>query len=390
MKRYVTIQCSACKRTKDSLIDPTHYALDTCTITLNCEGRLAPIGYTSDGSTTPGVAPTGLLNWYPRGTNLAQAAQLTDPVLYGTSTGLKQQVIIALPGVYPSTSVLTLKLVAEQQTAKDYRQYIFRKSSAFTIINGIEDTVAKKVLRYSISGTNPDYVEVYVNGVKRTKGLGAQEYQLSDTAAMPNSILFNSNSLDGSTQVDVIVTKAATVSSATLKFLRVINDSARTNIGAWEGIDTVTYAKGSTLEKVYSLFCCDFTTSADSLVLDVRLRLNITAGAESTVRSITPGDEASFAGALLLFSRSEVFTQLDRDRTKCVKLDSLVSGGIDYLVMKLIAGERALFVTANSSTNIFPALEVQRFSTSTLQSTNLLGSANATELNNNLVVGPTA
>jgi hypothetical protein len=214
MKRYVKLQCGVCDRTRDSLIDLKHYSTDKCTITLGCEGRLSPVGYTSDGSTLIGVPPAGLTNWYPRSYVPTGASALIATSLYDTATGAKRQLILAVSdaaiGFVPSNSAtIALNFVAEQQVAKDYRQYTYRKMGSFTTVNGVEDGLAKKVLRYTATGLNPDQVEVFIDGVKRTMGLGPEMYRVYDgspgSPVPPNSVLFNSAITGVAPQVDVVV-----------------------------------------------------------------------------------------------------------------------------------------------------------------------------------------
>lgn len=381
MKKYVTLQCSTCTRKKDELLDLTHYKPDRCTITLNCEGRLTPIGHTSDGTALLGVPPTGLSNWYARGSATISTTTLQADPLYDTSTGAKKQIVLAVSndelGFTPSSSAtVTLTLVAEQQTAKDYRQYTYRRTSSFTVINGVEDNQAKKVLRYSLTGSTPDVVEVYVNGVKRERFV---HYDLYDGAVgssvPPNSVLFLSTQTGSSTQVDIVVTKAATLSTLTLAFARTIADEARVGTGAWEGVDAV---KSAALGQ-YSLFYCDFTEDGSHLALDVKLRvqeIGLTDGAPHTITQ----------GAILL-SRSKLFTQIDRQRSKWVPLNSLLNA--NYMVVKLVNGSRSLMVTETAAIDLFPPLEIVRFKDPTL-TTNLTGNDDGAELDNTLIIGPDA
>lgn len=391
MKRYVSLKCTACARTRDSLIDLARYATDKCTITLGCEGRLFPVGYTSDGSTLIGVPPTGLTNWYPRTSTVTSTAEIKGDVLYDTSTGSKRQLILAVSntdiGMVPSAAAtITLNLVAEQQIAKDYRQYVYRKTGAFTIVNGMEDGLAKKVLRYTVTGVTPDLVEVYVDGVKRNRGTGAADYQLYDgsvgSAVPPNSVLFNTVITGVAPQVDVIVTKAATLSTLTLNLTRMSDDDSRVGIGAWEGVDAV---KNPATSQLFSLFYCDFSEVVGAPV-DTKLRVSST-----TPSTLTDGTSVTLdpAWSSILLSRTKVYTELDRQRALWVPLSTLSSDG-NYLVIKLLDGERQLLVTEASVADVFPALEVLRFNVPALRRTGLRGDSESAQLDNSIIVGPDA
>jgi hypothetical protein len=393
MKKYSTLQCSTCKRTRDQLINLTHYAPDKCTITLNCEGRLYIIGNTDAARAVLSIPPTGLSNWHPRGATITTNFTLAEDLLYDTSTGNKKQVILAVSntalGFTPgSQAVLTLNLIAEQQTAKDFRQYTYRRSTPFTTINGVEDAQGKKVLRYNIVGLTPDVVEVYVNGVKRDLGIGIDDYQLNDgtinSPVPPNSVLFNTLITGSSTQIDIIVTKAASISSASLVFNRVIDDESRIGIGAWEDINFVS---SPALNSEYSLFYCDFSEIGTSLGVDVKLR--ISPSMPSYIVNVPLGPSFIVTDASILLSRTKLYTQIDRQRALWVPI-SLLNTNTEYLIVKLIDEARTLLVTESAKKNIFPVLEVHRFNTRKLQTDSFTGDSDAAELDNDIIIGPDA
>jgi hypothetical protein len=390
MKRYVTLECNTCKRTKDTLINLTHYSPDKCVITLGCEGRLSPIAYTSENTNTLGVPPSSTSNWYPRGGSIIQNASIIPDALYNTSNGAYQQIVLAVPnstlGYNPAVnSTLTLNLIAEQQTAKDYRQYTYRRSSSVLVINGVEDSQAKKVLRYTATGQNPDELEVYVNGVKRTRGKTELGYQIYDntvgSAVPPNSILFNTAITGASTQIDVIVTKSVISSNVSLKFKRATSDEARISSGSWEGIDLVKSPEFGE----FSLFYCDFSHIPNLISLDVKLRLDTSN--PNTLLNVNTASSSIVYGAAFLLSRSGLYTQLDRQRALWAPLDGL-NTNTEYLVIKLVDGVRVLLVAESAIKDIFPVLQVKRFNPPTLSISNLLGNNSAAELDNLIIIGP--
>jgi hypothetical protein len=389
MKKYVSLLCSACSRQKDELIDLTHFAPDRCTITLGCEGRLSPIGYTSEGTSVLSIPPTGLSNWYPRGTTETTGTTIKSESLYDTSTGVKQQIVIAVPvnnlGFVPSEdSELTVLFSAEKQTAKDFRQYTFRRSSPFTIVNGVEDAQAKKVLRYSTTGANPDKVEVYVNGVKRDLGV---DYLLNDgvvgSSVPPNSVLFT-ETLTGTTQVDVIVSKATAANTTQIVFSRMIDDESRVGTGAWEGVDYVT----NPVIEDWALFYCDFKEISSVFVngvgLDVKLRFD-----SASIKDYESGPTYPVTFSAMLLSRTKVYTPIDRQRAKCVPLKNL-NTDTDYLVVKTVDGVRSMLVTEASSVDVFPLLEAVRFKAPKLVKSQLRGNDGSAELDNQIINGPDA
>ncbi len=405
MKRYVQLKCSTCARTRESLIDLKYYTTDKCTITLGCEGRLSPVGYTSDGTTLLGVPPTGLTNWYPRATEtvdgVVRPAQyvngtvtsLSTPELYDTGTGTKRQFVLAVSdtslGYTPnSTATVTLNFVAEQQVAKDYRQYTYRKTGSITTVNGVEDGTAKKVLRYDITGTNPDLVDVYVDGVKRSRGTGANQYQLYDgtvsSPVPPNTVLFNTAITGTLSQIDVVVTKAPTLTTLALTFNRAIDDEARVGTGAWEGVDAV---RNQVNHQRWSLFYCD-VTELGTLPMDLKLRLD--PNTPSTIHNTTTST-LNPAWAVILLSNTKLYTELDRLRAKHVPLSALSSSSAtNYLVVKYLDGERQVLLTETMAVDVFPPYEVLRWQAATRRTTGLTGNTEAAVLDNILIVGPDA
>lgn len=390
MKNYVTLKCSVCTRQKDELVDLTHYTPDRCTITLACEGRLTVVGHTSEGSTLLSVPPAGLTNWYPRGSTVAVGTALATDALYDTSTGAYGQLVVAVSvaalGYDPGpASTMTIGLLAEQQVARDYRQYTYRRTGAVSVINGVEDATTKKVLRYTLVGPTPDQVEVYVNGVKRTAGVGADQYQLYDgTVGSPvpvNSVLFGAP-VTGTSQIDVVVTKAVAPSALTLTFTRAVSDEARVGTGAWEGVGLVrSPAVGDR-----ALFYCDFSEIAATLPLDVKLRLDPAAPPAVRDTPVSAPTTLPVSQLSLLLSRAKVHTTIDRLLAVWVPLAAL---GTEYLVTKLLDGTRALLVTERAVASLFPPLEAVRYAASTPLRRGI-GADGAAELSNPSINGPDA
>lgn len=374
MKSYVQLKCSVCQRTKDQLINVTRYQPDRCTITLACEGRLSPVGYVSNGSSILGVPPTGLTNWYQRGTQLISSSALNAEMLLDTSCGAKQQLVLAVKN--QDTGPCVLELEAETQTAQDYRQYTFRRSGAFTVINGVEDGTGRKVLRYDITGATPDTVEVYVNGIRRTRGAGAEQFELYDgtpgSVVPPNTVLFNTQVTGSNVQVDIIVRKAASTSTISLNLDPVIDDDARVGLGSWEGVDYIQLIPSA---DEWHLFYLDFSEIVQP-ANDVRLKLKSVTVNSSTM----PAQDVA-----LLLSRAP-HTQVDRERSVLVPFDALSSGG--YLVVKLNGTVKSLMVTQSSTRELFPPMRVQRHNANSTIRAGLTGSDQAIALDNTIIIGP--
>jgi hypothetical protein len=201
--------------------------------------------------------------------------------------------------------------------------------------------------------------------------------------APPNSVLFNTAITGVAPQVDVIVTKQATLSSLTLPFSRMISDESRAGLGAWEGVDAV---KNPATGVRWALFYCDFS-EVGTVPIDVRLRLD--AGSTLIdgvfVKTLTSGD------AMIVLSREKLYMSVDRQRSKWIPLSALTTT-TDYLVIKTIDKVRELLVTESSAVDTFPPLTVLTYQPKTLitSTATLAGDGDAAALDNTIIIGPDA
>ncbi len=385
MKRYVRLSCTTCTRTKDQLIDLTHYTPDKCTITYQCEGRLQPIDYVSNGSPIVGVAPTGVTNWYPRNSTFLSTSTTVAPALRDLSTGQTKQFVVAVEragGAFPSTATLELDFEAEQQTPQSFLKYTYKRTVPFTIVNGVEDANAKKVLRYDITGTSPDQVEVYVNGVRRAQGTSSGEYRLYDgtvgSPVPPNSVLFNTAVTGTSTQIDVVVTKQATTNTITMVLERAVDDESRVGTGAWEGVNSVKHIVNGS-DRVSDLFYLDFTEASQTLPRDVKLRV-------LAARVITIGSYlAPLDTVRILLSREKQYLTVDKIRSFVIPISNVTADS--YMMIKYIDDERRLLCMDSAIQEVFPPIAPQFFDAPSLLSS---GTANddATDIDNTYIIGP--
>jgi hypothetical protein len=376
MKKYVLLTCSVCDRSTKELVDLKRFTPDKCTITLGCEGRLLFKGYTNDNSSVDTVPPTGTVNWYKRGTKLTPNTSLKTVSLFNLSTGGTKQLVLAVKkSLLPAdtSGVIELGLEGPQQTSKDYRQYTYRKTTSFDTVNGVEDGASKKVLRYSVLGSDPDIVQVYLNGVLKEQGV---DYELYDgvAAVAPNSVKFTSTVSGSSNQVDVIVSKAGTKISLNLTFARQISDESRVGTGAWEGVQHVTSIDD------YALFYCDGTTFVDLSPLNVTFTL-------SSLTYVLGGVQYSLSDAYFLLSRSGVHTQVDRNLAAWVPLSGLTAD-TKYVTIAKQDNEKWVFCTEDSIAPVFPVLNVTQYTTRTLLTTGLTGDSSSAEYDSTLIKGP--
>lgn len=344
MKNYLRYACTVCKRTIDKLVDRTRFVPDKCSITLNCQGRLVPVEYRGSAEINP-APKTNIVDWYPRGTTFS-ATEISGEELISAYTGAANQLVIAvaLTAPPPPGAYVTLSLAARSSTPKIYRQYVFRKDTQFSIISGVEAGPAKKTLRYSVVGPDPDLVEVFVDGVRYEEGTGPNEFQLNDGTLTPlvppNTISFNTPvTVSGTAQVDVIVSKVVPLETENLVFYLNEGSPSRPK-GAWENIQRV-----DRLGTSYFLFTHDLSTSSGLT------ENSILFPSEALVTSfqLLP---VPLASCQLLLARKP-FTQVDRYPDIVVPLSALDGQG-DYLKYHKVGGAMEFDVTKKTLTQLYP------------------------------------
>lgn len=389
MKKYAKLKCSECARTIDQIVNLSHFVPNRCNITLGCEGLLSIEGYTNNGNTIRGTpSDNDVSNWAPRGSRIISAIESTESPLINLSTGTLQQIILAVKNqdtIIDDISSVNLTFVVEDDTPKDYRKYTFRKSVPTKIINGVEDGVEKKTLRYSLVGSDPDVISVFVNGIQVDEGTGAGQYQLysgdSSSQVPPNAILFNNTIAGTSIQVDVVISKSRPTSTLQLPFSRMISDNSRVGTGSWEGVNYVTIIDSSA-QKWY-LFYCDLSEQA-LLPLNSKLRISTDF---PPMLSDGSSKDLNLEECAFLLSVDGVFTYLDQIKSKYIPLSGLNSD-TKYLTIKLVDGVKHLYATEISVKDIFPVMVTTNYYARTALMSNLTGNSEAVKLDNQIILGP--
>lgn len=383
MKKYLRYSCSICKRFADRLVDNVRALPDKCTITFKCEGRLFPVQYRSDGGITS-APEVGIVDWRARGTQSSNTIDTQELTFLDTGTGTSQQVVLAVqldtssPGIL-STSTLELVFNQRSDTPKSYKAYVYRMDTLFSTASGVESGLEKKTLRY----TPTDIVEVFVNGVKQEPGaIGAGTYQIYDgVAPVPsNTIVFDpAISLPGITQVDVIVSAAATTTQSSLTFKRNVEDESRLTTGSWENVDHVERFDGINWQKWY-LFTLDL---ADGTQL--KLNTIMTAATTGTIN----GTIVVPAAKMMFLLAHKPYSTLDRYTNIVVPLRTLTFER-DYLKYITTAGVPVLYVTETAKEAVYPTLHVSKFNVEKTIQTALPGVTNQIVVDGSVIVGPDA
>jgi hypothetical protein len=394
MKKYLRLSCSVCKRYADRLVDLTRVVPDRCTITLDCQGRLYPIEYRSDGQITAAPA-TGVTDWYQRTVSSAASPTLpsialADQASVATSTGSLGQLVLALatPTMPPFGATAVINFAARNDTPKAFKQFSYVEQIAFTLISGIEDAAAKKNLKFNTyTGSDPDIVEVYVNGAKRTQGLLPENYQVFDgtatSAITPNTISFNEAvNIPGDVQVDVIVSKLQTSANQQLTFTR--NFDSNIPSGAWGNVSYVERWVGGTWKKFY-LFTCNILDNAN-------LILNTIIYPVGTVTARGPAPSTPLIGSFNLSEASFLlarrpFTQVDRYANILIPLTNL-DVDRDFLKYHNVSSIGTLEVTDTSIETIFPPVRLVRFNIETTIKVASVGEDEQIVIDGSLITGP--
>lgn len=387
MKKYLRLSCTVCKRTTDKLVDNTRVTPDRCTITLNCQGRLIPVEYRTDAqiATAPAI---GVTDWSPRGSTAGTATGPTEPAFIDTSTGELQQLVMGIRlGAEPppgSTALLTLQVRAE--VPKDFKSYVYRRSTEFNTISGVEDGISQKTLKFRAWGPDPDLVEVYLNGAKLQEGTGPADYQLDDGTPTPpapsNTIKFNSPILPDTTfQVEVIVSKAPAVTTRDLTFNRNSDNDARLSLGAWENVSRIerfTEALGP-----HSFYLFTFDIKNNSVLTKNTVMYPVGSVFVNTGGSVVV---APISDCIFLLSRAP-HTKVDRYPDISVNLGSL-DASRDYLKYAPINDVLSLSVAETSLSTHFPPSVVHRFNPEGIIKTPVAGEEEQLVVDGGLIIGP--
>ena len=371
MKKYLRLACTVCRREIDKLVDLTHYTPDQCTITLGCEGRLQLLEYRSSAGIA--VAPQiGVTDWRPRGSTTIQNPDTTEPALLNLETGSLNQLVIGVPGDEPQDgSIYDLLLTVKADTPKTYRQYIFRHESAFSSISGIESGLKKQVLRFNVTGSTPDIVEVYINGVKRERGTDPEDFQVYDgpsSAIPPNTIVFNSPiDQTGVVQTDIIISKEQTSTTVSITFKRNKSDESRLALGAYENVSYVERFINGNWRR-YWLYTWD--------VDDVSIPLN----------SIMIATNVS--DVIFLLAR-QPYSRLDRYTDIVLPVQDM-SVERDYIKFYAEAGETIMATTSTAIIPIYPPLRVGKFNVEKTIRTANRGVQEQLVISSHVITGPDA
>ena len=376
MKKYVLLRCDTCAREKTEALDLTHVKPDKCTITLACLGRLYPVQNVSSNTKKTSQTVQGLSNWQSRFNVQHNAVQLEQDSFYITNNGESNYLILAVPEQFsfPIADTATVKMVlsgAKEQ--REFNQYTYTKDTVFSIINGVESGVAKKVLKYSAANE----VQVYLNGVKQIPGVNYLLYNSSSTDVPPNSVKFISELSSNINEIVIVVSSGAVLNDVEIVFNRTINDESILN-NPWNNVRSIE----SPSIQTNSIFYCDFNAVSASLKANTKFLFKSMSLTNSASSVSTPFTTASF-----LFSSNDNFLWTDRKLSVHVPVQNCTDS-LNYLYVQSINSIKKMTVTKNSIKNLFPIPKIKTFTVENRVISNLQTNKDSGTVQNNDIIGP--
>lgn len=270
MNRYITYQCTVCRRTKDVERDDKRAIPSGCTITKGCGGTLFKVGDKGYAEQTPPVA--GVTDWYPRGTNPLPATAKPEPEYVEFNSSSSGAIVLAVKMTEAQASAvssLTLKMQQRRVETIPFTQFIFRIFKTETVTQPGQEEVKTTVvsgrdsqgrnLRIDSTAESEGRLRVRVNGVERT------DYTV--TATGQASSISIPGELTPESVIDIIVLSEKEVEEKELTFVTnrtiVVNDLS----GAWGNVrwvDRLNPLLSEPTEERFWLYTCTSTASLPS------------------------------------------------------------------------------------------------------------------------------
>lgn len=264
LKKIITYQCNKCRRLKDFAATDLHAFVNLCTITKNCEGRLAPIATKNLRNVLASQPIDGISDWnsrFDQQQNILNNVANND-IRYDIATSETFALTLAvrknsLP-VIPSD--FTLRFAMQALNSLSYNEFNYYMTSSFDQVTGPDTSPSAKVLRFTVTDT----VVVFLNGVELSEGTGVKDYQLLyNSNNLGYAIKFNTTSTI-STLIKVFVYQSQSVElTDPLVFTKnALLVSSSENKTAWSNVFTVDI---DSIE--YELYTCSDTSALPTNIL---------------------------------------------------------------------------------------------------------------------------
>lgn len=259
MNRYITYQCTVCRRTKDVERDDKRAIPSGCTITKGCGGTLFKIGDKAYAEQTKPVA--GVTDWYPRGTSPSKDTGKTASDYVEMSVSSSGALVIAVKMTTDQASTipeLTLKIQQRRVETIPFTQFTFRILVEGTTTVSGRDSQGRN-LRIDSTAQSEGRLRVRVNGVETV------DYTVSSSVQASTVTFMQPLPLEG--VVDIIVFNEKEVEEKELTFATNRTIAVNDLSGAWGNVRWVNRLNpllSEPNEERFWLYTCTSTASLPS------------------------------------------------------------------------------------------------------------------------------
>lgn len=347
MNRYITYQCTVCRRTKDVERDNIRAIPSGCTITKGCVGSLFKVGDKGFANQTPPVA--GVTDWYPRGTSPQSETLKKDPEYVELSCSSSGALVLAVKMTDVQASLtpsLTMKIEQRRVEAIPFLQFTYRVlMEGVTVISG-RDSQGKN-LRIDSTAQAEGRLRVRVNGVISS--------DFSVNASIQSASIKFGTALPLQSVVDIIIFNEKEVEDKELEFVTNRTIAVNDLSGAWGNVrwvDKVNPAIQTNNDERFWLYTCTSTSKLPSVA-----RIKVVGVYDNS--SQLPTDD------ILMLMASSPYSHVDRYLGVFVPLAIC---HVDFNVLTSNKPTRDFTIERKYVQSVFPPLKIKRGYTPQTQS----------------------
>jgi hypothetical protein len=358
MNRYITYQCTVCRRTKDVERDDKRAIPSGCTITKGCVGTLFKIGDKAYAEQTKSVA--GVTDWYPRGTSPTKDAQQVTSDYVEMQVSSSGALVIAVKMTAAQANAIpefTLKIQQRRVETIPFTQFIFRIFKIETVTQpGQEDEVTTVVsgrdsqgrnLRIDSTAQSEGRLKVRVNGVERTDYIVTATGQAS-SISIPGELKLES-------VIDIIILSEKEVEEKELTFVTNRTIAVNDLSGAWGNVrwvDRLNPLLSEPNEERFWLYTC---TSTAALPSSARIK----------IVGLYNGDVLFDPEWAVFLLASTPYSHVDRYLGLVIPLPVLQE---DFKILTSNKSTRDFTTDKTNIVSVYPPLRIKRGYTSQSQS----------------------
>lgn len=355
MKKFVRYQCSVCGRETAKVDLTKHFVIDKCTITKNCSGTLQILEYRNSVSMMPSFV-AGIENWSARNVVDDATSSTTAFVKYSPYSGSGKQVVFMVPtATVESYNSVNVEFTRKTASVVDFKKFTFTFDAPFITIAGRE-TSGFKTLSY----TENDQIDVYLNGVKLSVGTGELDYNTCFTSSsVPlNTIKFNTSvSRQVNNVVEIVIRQASQQESFSITCNRIQFDKNTAKSWAFGNVKSATLQRISAVQ--YDLFLLDFS-NIEHFIVDSEYCVSLNVGND----------------AALILLASEPFSPVDR----------ITSTGLIFSSALFNIDSLGEITVSAIQQDLYPPLLIETFAQEDKIVSN--GIATSTAISSSTIIGP--